>query len=210
MIPYLLIGITYGITAGFSPGPLLILVIAETLKHSWKEGLKVALAPLLTDVPIILVTLLILSRLSEFEFILGIISLLGFFFLIYLGYQNLKVRIENTSSFKTNSLKKGILVNFLSPHPYLFWMLIGAPTTIKAYEVNLSASFLFISGFYLFIVGAKMGVALLADKSKQLLNTKAFKLIIKAMGVVLIILALLLLKDALNHLDVLKNIHNAM
>ncbi|MDY6953588.1 MAG: LysE family translocator, partial [Thermodesulfobacteriota bacterium] len=52
----LAIGIVLGLSAGFAPGPLLALVISQTLRHNAVEGLKVALAPLVTDLPIILIT----------------------------------------------------------------------------------------------------------------------------------------------------------
>ena len=42
-----------GLTAGISPGPLLTIVISETLKHGRKEGFKVAVSPLFTDVLIV-------------------------------------------------------------------------------------------------------------------------------------------------------------
>ncbi len=49
MLDYLITGITFGFVAGISPGPLLALVISETIKHNHKEGIKIALSPLLTD-----------------------------------------------------------------------------------------------------------------------------------------------------------------
>lgn len=77
MIELLIAGITLGLYAGFSPGPLLVLVISQTLKHGYKEGIKVALAPIITDVPIILVTVLFLSLISRYNSILGVISIIG-------------------------------------------------------------------------------------------------------------------------------------
>jgi threonine/homoserine/homoserine lactone efflux protein len=68
---FLLSGIIFGLTLGVAPGPLLTLVISETLKHNRKEGIKVAIAPIITDLPIVLVTLLILSKMSNFDPILG-------------------------------------------------------------------------------------------------------------------------------------------
>jgi MFS family permease len=54
MITALLIGISYGFAAGVSAGPLLGLVITQTLQGGWRAGNLVALAPLLSDLPIIL------------------------------------------------------------------------------------------------------------------------------------------------------------
>ena len=87
MINYLIIGTILGLSAGFAPGPLLALVISETLQHDVKSGVKVALAPTLTDLPIIIITLFILAKLSNFHNILGIISLIGGLVILFMGYE---------------------------------------------------------------------------------------------------------------------------
>ncbi|MBT4876955.1 MAG: LysE family translocator, partial [Desulfobacula sp.] len=46
MIHYLTIGMVLGLSAGLAPGPLLTLVISETLLHDIRAGIKVAMAPL--------------------------------------------------------------------------------------------------------------------------------------------------------------------
>jgi len=91
-LKYLLAGSVLGLTAGISPGPILTLVITETLKYSRKEGIKVAVSPLITDLPIILITLLILVRLSQFNTVLGIISFFGGIFIAYLVYESVKTK----------------------------------------------------------------------------------------------------------------------
>ena len=48
-----LFGVVFGLAAGLMPGPLLALVIQQTLRHGPGEGIKVAAAPLLTDLPIV-------------------------------------------------------------------------------------------------------------------------------------------------------------
>jgi len=54
VIDYFGKGTLLGLAAGFSPGPLTVLVIGETLRHGLRSGLQVAIAPILTDIPIIL------------------------------------------------------------------------------------------------------------------------------------------------------------
>ena len=69
-------GIVLGLSAGFSPGPLLALVISETLQHDIRAGIKVAVAPIITDLPIIIFSLFIINEISGLYNILGLISLL--------------------------------------------------------------------------------------------------------------------------------------
>ena len=87
-IPFIISGIVFGLGGGLTPGPLMTLVISETLKHGTKEGLKVAVAPLITDFPVVLLSIFLLSKISEIHIIIGIISILGAVFLVYLGYES--------------------------------------------------------------------------------------------------------------------------
>ncbi len=71
-ITYLTMGAVFGLTAGISPGPLLTLVISETIRHNKTEGVKIAVAPLITDIPIVLLTIFILSKMASSDIVLGI------------------------------------------------------------------------------------------------------------------------------------------
>jgi len=129
MIHFLTIGTLLGLSAGLAPGPLLTLVISETLRHDVKAGVKVALAPFITDLPIIILAVFILANLSNFHNILGLIALTGGCVLLFMGYESLSTRgVElNLKAARPKSLTKGILVNALSPHPYLSGSVSGHP-----------------------------------------------------------------------------------
>src|SRR6056297_801800 len=205
MIEYLMAGIALGFAAGISPGPLLILVITETLKHNRKQGIKMAFVPLLSDLPIVLFSVFVIYKISESDFILGLISLLGAIFLIYLAFENIRVKSIDVSqrSNTMNGFKKGVLVNFFSPHPYLFWMLVGAPLSIKAYHENVLFAILFFIGFYVTIIITKAVVAYLSDKSKNFLSGSSYIIVIKILGFVLLFFAIILIKDGFNFLNIM-------
>jgi len=195
-------GAVFGLTAGISPGPLLTLVISETLRHNRTEGVKIAVAPLITDIPIVLLSIFILSKMASSDIILGIISILGGFFIAYLGYDSIKSRgIEiDIQYLKPKSIRKGIIVNILSPHPYIFWLMVGAPITVKAYQANPFAAFAFIIAFYVLLVGSKISIALVVDRSRAFLKNKVFIWTLRILGLVLMILAILLIKEGLGYL----------
>jgi threonine/homoserine/homoserine lactone efflux protein len=199
MLSFLTTGVLLGLSAGFAPGPLLALVVSETLRHDARAGIRVALAPVVTDVPIVLCSLFALVQLSRFHSLLGGISLAGACFILFLGVQNLKTRGLDISQVQgpARSLQKGILVNFLSPHPYLFWFTVGGPLTIKAMEKGPPAAIFFIAGFYGLLVGAKIFLALLTARSRAFLQGKTYVLAMRLLGIMLIILAVLLFKDGL-------------
>jgi len=192
MIHFLTIGTVLGLSAGFAPGPLLTLVISETLQHDIKSGVKVALAPIITDLPIIVLTLFILSKLSNFHSILGGISLIGGLFILFMGYQSIRTKgVEvNFKHIRIKSFTKGVLANALSPHPYLFWFSVGAPIMTKAISQNINAAVAFIIIFYFFLVGSKILLAILIGKSKFLLSSNAYIFTMRFLGLVLCVLAI--------------------
>lgn len=199
MSQYLIFGIVLGLSAGFSPGPLMTLVVAETLQHNIRSGIKVALAPLVTDFPIVLIALFLLTRLADFHAVLGFMSLAGAAFLVYLGWQSLQAHsVEvDVRAINPRPLLKGILTNFLSPHPYLFWISVGGPLTTRAFHFHAGAALLFIGGFYVCLVGAKVVLAIIVAKSKKFLSGFWYTRIVKALGMLLIVLAGLLLYEGL-------------
>jgi len=192
MIELLIAGMTLGLYAGFSPGPLLILVISQTLKHSYKEGIKVAFAPIITDIPIILITVLFLSLISRYTSILGVISIIGGLYLSYMAYESFKTRglTEDIEFQEPNSLQKGATVNFLNPSPYLFWITIGGPILINAYSESVLSPILFLIGFYMFLVGSKIVLAYASSRSREFLTGKTYIYIMHVLGIVLVIFAL--------------------
>ncbi len=196
-------GVLLGLSSGLSPGPLLTLVLTQTIRHNRAEGIKVALSPLITDLPIILITVLIMGRLSRFGIFLAIISFVGAIFLAYLGVESLRSKELNLEvrDSKSGSLKKGIIANFLNPSPYLFWTTVGTPLLLKAYKTDLLTSILFMVLFYVFLIGSKAVVAFLVDRTKQFINQKVYLILMRILGIALLIFSLIFLYDAVKYLQ---------
>ena len=200
VIVYIVSGIVFGLSGGLTPGPLLTLVLAHSLQHGYIEGIKVAFAPLLTDVMIVIGAIYFVTEISDFQRIIGILSLLGGIYLIYLGYhiisfKNSHRKIQNV---KPDSLRKGILTNFLNPNPYIFWISVGAPTVLKAARVNMLAAAGFIIAMYFFLVGSKVLLALIFSRRQNLIRHPAYIYIIRFLGVVLFIYAAMFISDAMS------------
>jgi len=200
---FLSAGIVLGLSAAFSPGPLSTLVISQAIQHGAREGLKVALAPGLTDLPIILVSVFALTRLSKFQEILGLISIIGGLFLVYLAYLSFVADQIDAEAKTTDprSLGKGTLVNLFNPSPYLFWLTVGAPTVVAAWAQSPLTAAWFLGGFYACLIGGKMSLALMAARSRRLLTGRAYRYVMRILGGLLLILALLLFRDGIRFLS---------
>jgi len=205
MIALLTSGVVYGLWAGFSPGPLLTVILAHTLQHGLKEGVKVALAPLATDVPIMMISVLLLARITNINPVLGVISIVGGIFLLYMAYKSFCAGSPAVSgeSVSAQSYSKGIIANALSPYPYLFWFSVGTPTMAKGWGGNPFGVILFVTGFLGCTIGGKILLAALVGTSGNLLRGKPYRYVVRFFGVLLAVFGCVLLKDGFSLLGVL-------
>ncbi|MBD3289818.1 LysE family translocator, partial [candidate division KSB1 bacterium] len=98
---------------------------------------------------------------------------------------------------KSHSLRKGIIVNFLNPSPYLFWFSVGAPTIVRAADVGNLAIALFIVAMYLCLVGSKIIIAILVGKSKSVLKSRYYIWLIRGLGLALFVFAFIFFKSGI-------------
>lgn len=206
MLTALAFGAFLGLSAGLAPGPMLALVLAQTLRHGPREGCKVALTPLVTDAPIILLALVLAAKLAELRPLLGAVSIAGGGFVLYLAWDSLRpVRLDaGAPAERPGSWLKGIVTNLLNPHPWLFWLTVGAATLAEAMTQSWLAAAAFLCGFYSLLVGSKMLIAVLAGRSRDLLAGRPYHLVMRVLALLLAVFALLLFREGLKHLAVLS------
>jgi threonine/homoserine/homoserine lactone efflux protein len=198
-LSFLTIGVALGLSAGLSPGPLLTLMVAESLQHGARAGIKIAVAPLLTDLPIVALAVFSLYHLADIDVVLGMISLIGAVVLAHYGWKNVRFNgvVVNAEKLEPRSFRKGVIANLSNPNPYLFWFSVGAPTTLKALEAGTAPALLFILSFYAVLVGSKSLLALLIGTSRHLLRSHTYTLFIKTLGTLLLLFAALFTREGL-------------
>ena len=198
-MPYLLLGLSLGLSAGLSPGPLMSLVVTTSLQDGFWQGLRIAIAPFLTDLPIVLFSLFVLSWLPDW--VLVLIGFAGSLFILYLGWETIRSardasveelqRVGNApANVGRQSLTRGAMVNLLNPHPYIFWATVGGPTLLAAWAQGAVYALAFLAGFYSLLVGSKIAVAALIHSQSHQLSTPWYRRILVALGILLIGLAL--------------------
>ncbi|MCK4807889.1 MAG: LysE family transporter [Candidatus Aegiribacteria sp.] len=197
-----------GLSAGVSPGPLLAIVITQTVRYNVREGIKIAVAPLITDIPIICIALFLFHYSDESNFVLGVISFIGAAFVFVLGINSIRQKPVNLelSGEEPRSYIKGVLVNAFSPHPYIFWFSVGVPTIIKASKQSLAVSFAFVLCFFFFVVGSKIVIALLVGRSRGFLSGSAYLWTMRILGMFLIGFAIILLMEGISLTGIILNI----
>lgn len=190
-----LLGSALGLAAGLSPGPLLTLLVAVSIRSGFPAGARVAVAPLLTDAPIVVLSLVLLKDLPAS--FLGGLTLLGGLFVTYLGVQSLRrevpaSRAAEVSSPAVQDLWQGALVNFFNPHPWVFWMSVGAPTLVSGWRRNAWDAVGYLIGFYGLIVGSKLALAWISAQGRQALRGPWLARTLRLCALLLLLLGALL------------------
>lgn len=183
-----LTGAALGLSAGLSPGPLLALVIVQTLTYSVREGVKVAASPLVTDTPIVLAALALTAGLAGHPKLLALLTLGGAVYLGKSALSSLRFRPDAPApaAASPKSLQKGVLANLLNPSPYLFWGGVGAPLLAQAWGAGAATALAFLAGFFGCLIGSKVLVAWLTGRFGPLMGSPAYALIMRALGVMLL------------------------
>jgi threonine/homoserine/homoserine lactone efflux protein len=138
MLTYLLQGIMLGFTAGAQPGPFQTYIIAQTMRNGWRHTLIAAFAPLVSDAPIILLCLFVLTRVPEW--FQRILYVAGGLFILYLAWgafqqwRNFTALESAPPEAGQKSLLKAAMMNALSPNPYIFWSLVTGPILLRAWQ----------------------------------------------------------------------------
>jgi threonine/homoserine/homoserine lactone efflux protein len=195
MLKYLLIGVVLGLPAGISPGPVLTLVVSETIASGFWGGMGIALAPLITDLPIIVITVFVLREAVHLTLILGTVNVLGGIYIFYLAILMLFQHRKQQTDVPLISIRRGILANALNPNPYIFWLTVGAPTFLRAKGEGASDAIIFTFAFYVSLIGAKVLVALLVSKWRLFLKSRAYLGVNRTLAILLVIFALFLFRE---------------
>jgi threonine/homoserine/homoserine lactone efflux protein len=172
MLAYLLQGVGYGFAAAAQPGPSQTYIISQCLNRGWRRTLPMALAPLLSDGPIIALSLLVLSRLPDWwQRFLHISSGLFLLYLAYGAYLSWR-RFDGTqltaAQPPTHGVLKATLMNALSPGPYLFWSLVTGPILLAGWRQAPAAGLGFLIAFYATMVASRAAIILIFGLARRL------------------------------------------
>lgn len=198
-------GLALGFGSGITPGPFLALVISASLRGGFRNGAVVALSPLITDLPIIIACVTVLSRVPDRG--LGLLSIAGS---AVLGWYALEAfrdacgaslqELRNsarTAQTPRHALRQGVIANFLNPSPWMFWITIGGPLLSRSWQVGPLASASFLLPFYGLLIGSKVGIAAAVGAGRSRLTDLGYRRLLNAAGLLLVGLAASLLHSGL-------------
>lgn len=175
MLTYLLQGAALGLAAAAQPGPFLAYLISLTLSRGFRNSWTGALAPLVSDGPIIALSLLVLAQMPLW--LQRSLNLAGGLFILYLAWGAFRQwRVfASPGELPADGPKRGIikaaLMNALSPMPYIYWSLVTGPILLKAWQQSPLSTASFLGGFYAAMIFCLLGIMLLFNSARQLGDT---------------------------------------
>ncbi len=169
---YIIQGIGYGFAAAVQPGPFQTYLISQTLSRGWKRTLPTALAPLISDGPIIALCLLVLSQVPAW--LQRFLYIAGGSFILYLAYgacrawKNFDSNISSTESGAPQGVLKAALVNLLNPNPFLYWTLVTGPILLMGWRETPANGVGFVVGFFVSLISSLSAIVLVFGTARQL------------------------------------------
>lgn len=201
MFTYFLQGAGLGFSASVTPGPFLAFLMAQTLKNGWKRTLPASLAPLLSDGPIVVLVLLVLTQTPAW--LLSVLQVAGGLFILYLAKGALFARPapetpgpELMAEAAHHNFFKAALMNTLSPGPYIFWSLIAGPIVLEGWRQSPRLGLSFVLGFYGTLIGGFAAFVLLFATASRL-DPKVSRILTLISGLVLLVFGLYQLSQGL-------------
>ncbi len=195
-------GAVLGFGAGVAPGPLLGLTITATLRGGWVAGVRTAMAPLISDTPVVLLAVLVVASVPRS--IEQALALAGGAVVVWFGLEALGQarhaelpEAGDEADERRRALRRGVVVNLLSPHPWLFWLTIGATQLTAAVRAaSWPGPVAFLVGFYGLLVGTKVVVAVLLGVGRTRLRVRGYRRLLGVSGLLLVAAGVLLAFEA--------------
>lgn len=172
MLESIFIGCGFAFAAAIQPGPLQAFLLSSVAQTGWKRTLPAALAPLLSDGPIVLLVLLVLNNIPEA--MSRVLRAAGGAFLIYLAWASYRQwRKQSAADLAAHAspprtLFQAALVNLLNPNPYLGWSLVMGPAVMAAWRQNPASAVALVAAFYATMVTALVVTILLFGTTRFL------------------------------------------
>jgi threonine/homoserine/homoserine lactone efflux protein len=151
MINYFVFGLSYSFACVVQPGPFQAFLFSQSLTNGWRKTIPLVFAPLVSDLPVIVLVLFVLTNVPHK--LLLVLQCLGGLFLLYLAFrafrnwrtinQNEKPDIPGRGN-----LFKAVIVNLLNPNPFLGWSLVMGPRLIKGWMETPLNGIVLLIGFY--------------------------------------------------------------
>ena len=147
-------------------------LVNQTLAMGFRKTWMAAFAPLISDGPIIIAALLVLTQMPAW--LQRSLNLASGAFILYLAWNAFKQWRSFVSPDQValangrQSLFKAALMNTLNPMPYIYWGLVTGPILLTGWRENPVNGFCFLAGFYIVMIGGLLTILALFSAARNL------------------------------------------
>lgn len=193
-------GFVLGLSGAIQPGPLMAVVLGESIRGGWRYGARFGFIPLLTDPAVILLALFVVSTLPDWA--MAFISFAGAAILIRLGIQGLKrdTHLAEADE-RPKTFPMAVAMNFLNPNLYIYAFTVHSGMILSYWQSGITA----VIGYLLFFFGAMIaintGIAIFGGFLQRIsLSTRLLTTITRMLSGFLFIIAALFVGRGLTYL----------
>lgn len=193
MIETIITAALLGLFAGVVPGPFTTVVAGTALERGFASAWKLAFVPLVTEIPALLVTVLLLKNLNHD--LLGAVGILGGIVVIYLGVRF--VRGEDAPVEELDEIDHDwnewklfrtlAVAGLLSPAPWIFWLVAAGPLFLRAWNASWAHGLVYVVVLLAMFIGTATGIAWLASHGRKIMGPARRSQVVQVVGIVLIV-----------------------
>jgi threonine/homoserine/homoserine lactone efflux protein len=169
MLSFLLRGLGLGLAAGAQPGPIQTFLLNLAARHGFRRTALAAFAPLVSDGPIIALTLLVLRNvppaLQRGLYIAGGLYIIWLALEAWRSWRQFTPNEKPAQSGRGEHLWKAALTNLLNPAPYIFWSTVNGLILLESWAQSPWWGLAFLLGFYGALIGVNLLVIWLGDRA---------------------------------------------
>jgi threonine/homoserine/homoserine lactone efflux protein len=192
-------GITFGLNASLLPGPMQTYLIQLTLSLGWRRSLVGVLAPLIADIPIIILMVFLLTQFpSEINRLLQIAGGMFLLWIAWSTWHQLRAGVvlgagDGVVEFtRRRVLFRMVSVILLSPGPYIFWSTVNGPLFVEGLRQSVWHGIAFLIAFYGTFLGMLALFVFIFDRARQL-DRRVTQILLLVTVIALVILGLRLI-----------------
>lgn len=184
----IVMGAVLGLIAGLIPGAFSTVVATTALQRGMVPGLKVALIPLATELPVMLAAVFILTQLPEATF--RWVGIAGGILLLFMAWKVMR-EARQSDPISAGAQSHGghflrvALFGLLSPGPWVFWFFVGAPLLLTRWRLGVGHGLAFLAAFMGFFIGVMLLLAWGVASGRRLLSLTWYRRSLRGAGVLL-------------------------
>lgn len=203
MAATIVIALILGSFAGLAPGPYTTMVAGTALEQGFRPAAQLALAPLIADVPPLVVTALILERLNGGA--LMVLGIIGGLMILYIGLRflfrwrrgDLPLDPDHPHVPRQSARFWHVAVaTAVSPVPWIFWLAVGSPLMLRSWSHSPAEGLLFIAVVFVTNIVTACGLAWAASHGRKVLSPRWQRRVLGGVGGVLVFAGVFLIYQA--------------